>query len=279
MRWVLFILSLFSVAACGESETQPSLSSQWKISGPFTSPESAIYDPIRDVIFVSNVAGYTENGLGYISTINLEGELLEERWLGEVNAPTGMAIAGDTLYVADFNRLVQIDIPSASIVDTYHVNTENPGMNDVTISPAGDVYVSASAISAVYQLKNDQLELWAQSEALQFANGLYADHEYLYVAGYFLHRIDLASRAIEGFGNEDLLIDLESIEADSGGGFFVSQIGDKPIMHVTSAGEITALFDPGIFTADMDYIHNQRILVAPSGGDTISAFKVEWLTP
>ncbi len=263
------------VSACVEIETTPSLSLQWKISGSFTSPESAIYDPERGVAYVSNVAGYTENGLGYISTINLKGELIEARWLEGINAPTGMAIAGDILYVADFNRLVAIDIPSASTTQIYDVDAENPGMNDVTISPAGDVFVSASAISAVYRLQNGELELWAQSDALQFANGLFADEGYLYVAGYYLRRIELATREIEKFGNDNLLIDLESIETDYAGGFFVSQIGDKPIMHVTTEGDVSELLDTGTFTADMDYVHNHRILIAPSGGDTVSAFTTD----
>ena len=273
----LFVWSCSSTEITNQFDDKrvPSLTPLWELSGPFTSPESAIYDQRRNVVYVSNVAGYTENGLGYLSSVSLQGELIAERWLEGVNAPTGMAINGDTLYVADFNRLVEIDIPSASIRHTYGVDEQNPGLNDVTISPSGNVFVSASAISAIYRLNDGQLELWAQSDELQYANGLFADEKYLYVAGFYLRRVDLAYGGISPFGDDKLLVDLESIEGDGAGGFFVTMIGDKPIMHVTAEGEVSELLVRDKFTADMDFIAEQKLLLAPSGGDVISAFAVE----
>ncbi len=278
MRWAAYIFFLVFVVSCAETENKPVLAPLWTISGPFTSPESVIYDSKRGVVYVSNVAGYTANGSGYISTISPKGEVIEARWLDGINAPTGMAIDGDSLYVADFDRLVQIDIPSASIVEIYEVDIETPGMNDVSISPTGEVFVSASAISTVYHLDDGQLVVWAQSDELQFANGLFVDDHYLYVAGYFLRRIELETGEIEKFGNDEMMIDLESIESDNASGFFVSQIGSRPIMHVTMTGEISELIETDTFAADMDYVYEENILMAPSGGDSVSAYSVAWGT-
>lgn len=253
----------------------PTLTKQWELIGPFTSPESAIYDEKRDVIYVSNVAGYMENRLGYISAVGLDGALKTARWLEGVNAPTGMATSGDTLYVADFNRLVEIDIASASVRAMYDTPDENPGLNDVTISPAGDIFVSASAISTIYRLEDGALKTWMKDDALQYANGVFADAQHLYVAGYYLRRIDLETRAIELFGDDEQLIDLESIETDGHNGFFVTRIGEKPIAHVSADGAVTDILKRPVFTADIDYIADRKILIAPSGGDALAAFSVE----
>lgn len=276
------LFSIFCLAACASlspagpvEQTLPVLTKQWALTGSFTSPESAIYDEKRDVIYVSNVAGYTENGLGYISAVGLDGALKNARWLEGVNAPTGMAISGDTLYVADFNRLVEIDIANASIRATYDAPDENPGLNDVTISPVGDVFVSASVISAVYRLDDGALKAWARDEALQYANGVFADDQYLYVAGYYLRRIELETRGIEPFGDDERLIDLESIETDGRGGFFVTRIGEQPIAHVSADGAVTDVLERSVFTADIDYVVDRNMLIAPSGGDALVAFSVE----
>ncbi len=247
----------------------------WDLAGPFTSPESAIYDEKRDVVYVSNVAGYEENGLGYIAAVGLDGALKDTRWLEGVNAPTGMAISGDTLYVADFNRLVEIDIPSAAVRAVYDAPDDNPGLNDVTISSAGDVFVSASAISTIYRLEVGGLKRWVSGDALQYANGVFADDRHLYVAGYYLRRIGLATREIEPFGDDAQLVDLESIETDGGDGFFVTRIGEKPIAHVSAEGVVTDILARAVFTADIDYIVERKLLLAPSGGDVFTAFSVE----
>lgn len=283
MREVLLILfASFYLAACTTKHSaefveraSPSLAIQWELTGPFTSPESAIYDEKRDVIYVSNVAGYTENGLGYISAVGLDGALKDARWIEDVNAPTGMAISGDTLYVADFNRLVEIDIPGAAVRAVYVAHDENPGLNDVTISSAGDIFVSASAISTVYRLEDDALKKWTNDEALQYANGVFANDRYLYVAGYYLRRIDLETREIEPFGDDAQLVDLESIEPDGRGGFFVTRIGEKPIAHVSEDGAVADILERAVFTADIDYIVERKLLLAPSGGDVLTAFSVE----
>ena len=275
------LLAIFLLWACDAQQNVqspidavPSLTPVWMAEGVFTSPESAIYDPARDAIYVSNVNGYTTNGLGYLSALSIDGEILEEKWLEGVNAPTGMAINGDTLFVADFDRVAEIDIPSRTIRRFYNAPDENPGVNDLALSPTGELFVSASAVSAIYKLEGEALAPWARSEALKFANGLYADDEHLYVAGFYLRRIDLVSKKIESFGDDAVLEDLESIEAAPDGGYFVTMIGEKPIMHVSDAGEITPVLERSTFSADIEVVPNRRLLIAPSGGDSVSGFAI-----
>ena len=56
--------------------------------------------------------------------------------------------------------------------------------------------------------------------------------------------------------------------------FFVTQIGNRPIMHVTENGEITSVLERDTFTADIDVIPSLSLLVAPSGGDSVVGFSI-----
>lgn len=280
-RTILLILPVIFLTSCSGKEAAettsaitPALTHAWTAEGIFASPESAIYDEARNVIYVSNVNGYTPNGLGYLSALSIDGEIIAEKWLEGVNAPTGMAIDGDMLYVADFDRVVEIDIETRAIRQIYDAPDENPGVNDLTLSPDGDLFVSASAANAIYKLEDKKLSTWVQSDELQYANGLHADSEGLLVAGFYLRRVDYVSGNIEKFGDDTLLADLESIKAAPGGGYFVTMIGVKPIMHVGATGQVATVLERPTFSADIELIPSLNLLIVPSGGDSVTAFEI-----
>ncbi len=247
------------------------LAQEWQVGG-FTSPESAIYDPRRDVIYVSNVNGYEENGVGFLSSISIRGVVLEQKWLSGLNAPTGMAIDADTLYVVDFNRLVVVDIPTQTIRALYESPDDNPGLNDIALGPGGAVYISGSARNSIYRLKDGALTQWIQSDELKFANGLHADGKYLFVAGFYLRRIDVATGEITNPGTDERLEDLESIEPDGAGGYFITQIGAKPIMHRSSSGTLSSILRRDTFSADVDFVAEKGLLIVPSGENMVVGF-------
>ena len=282
MKWQALLYCAALAGCSAPSQTQINdnktltLEEVWTASDSFISPESAVYDDARNVIYVSNVNGYTENGIGYLSALDIDGNIVEEKWLEGVNAPTGMAISGDTLYVADFNRIAEVDIPTKSVRRFYDAPDDNPGVNDIAIAPDGTVYVSASAVNSIYRLQNGALTTWLKDDAeLQYANGLFADDQNLYVAGYYLRRVNIQTGEIETFGDDRVLEDLESVEKAPGGGFFVTLIGARPIMHIGDSGDVSPILARDTFTADIEVIISENLLIAPSGGDTVTAFRIK----
>ena len=252
-----------------------SLEEVWTAQGPFHSPESVIYDADRKVFYVSNVNGYEENGIGYISALSPSGEIIEEKWLEGLNAPTGTAVQGDTLYAVDFSRLAEINIPTKTIRTFYEAPEGNKsGLNDITIAPNGDVFVSASWLSAIYKLEDGKLVEWIKDDELKWANGLYVDDEYLYVAAFYLRRINLQTKEVERIGDDSVLEDLEAIEPDGEGGYFITLIGEKPIMYLSPEGDIIEVLSRDTYSADIDYASSINMLVAPSGEDTVVGFSV-----
>ncbi len=156
-----------------------------------------------------------------------------------------MAIRDDTLYVVDFDRLRIIDLPSGKISMTIRLPEDNPGLNDVTLSPDGEVFVTASNIKTVYQLvevfakQGPPLALrpWLVSEKLSHANGIWADEDSIWVAAWHLYRIDRTTLQMHGpIGVDQGLEDLESIESDGAGGFLHHPDRAKA-SHVPQAGK------------------------------------------
>ena len=97
----------------------PGAHSQQTVTG-FEAPESVIRS--GDRLFVSNIGGATADPMamdsnGFISELSKEGKILHRKFQKSVlNAPKGMAIVKEVLYVADINRVVGFNIHSGDQV-------------------------------------------------------------------------------------------------------------------------------------------------------------------
>ena len=81
------------------------------VAGDFKTPESILVDVKRDEYLVSNINGAPtdKDNNGFISRVAPDGKISELKWLEggknglTLNAPKGMALVGNTLYVADLD--------------------------------------------------------------------------------------------------------------------------------------------------------------------------------
>ena len=157
------------------------------VSG-FQTPESVLHDSAADVYLVSNINGNptgTDDN-GFISRVTPAGAVQSLKWIDgasasvTLNAPKGMAIAGDTLYVADITAVRMFDRSTGQAKGSLTV----PGatfLNDVAAGPDGAVYVtdsglkpdfSPSGTDAVYRIKDGALSTVAKSTNLKNPNGI-----------------------------------------------------------------------------------------------------------
>ena len=100
----------------------PRLEQAWIVTSPdLSSPEGVAFDGTN--LFISNVGGEgsDKDGEGWISRLSLDGEVLEAKWIDGLHGPKGMAVRGDKLFVSDIDAYHVIDIPTASIENTYPV--------------------------------------------------------------------------------------------------------------------------------------------------------------
>jgi hypothetical protein len=119
------------------------------------SPEAVRYDPDQDVWFISNIAGFgsDKDGRGYIVRVDA-GHLdstvvfaISGKNGVELDAPKGLAIQGDTLWVADIDLVRGFDRRTGEPVGTIDFKAFHPTLlNDVALAPDGSLRVTDSGI-------------------------------------------------------------------------------------------------------------------------------------
>lgn len=121
----------------------------------FREPESVRYDPDQDVFFVSNMFGLgsLKDGNGFISKVSAANPedarpLVQGGKNGAVlDAPKGMALHGDTLWVADIDKLRGFDRHNGAPLATIDFAPQHAVLlNDVAVGGDGHVRVTDTGI-------------------------------------------------------------------------------------------------------------------------------------
>lgn len=166
----------------------PLLELMWQTEPIFKTPESVLYDEKRDVIYVGNFN--TEGGFlrpakkrntEYISKLTTTGKLLELKWIEGLDAPTGMTIHNDRLYVVERRNLVEIDIEKAEIVKKTTISGAGFA-NDVAFDKEGRGYISdngRNSKTSIYRYSNGTIKPWMSAKQMNRPNGLYFDGQEL----------------------------------------------------------------------------------------------------
>ena len=121
----------------------------------FYGPEGVKYDPEQDVYFVSNMLGFgsVKDGDGYIVRIDAANLGRSEIFIRSgrngvvLDAPKGMAIHGDTLWVTDIDVLRAFDRRTGAPLATVDLRQQGAVLlNDVAVGPDGALRVTDSGI-------------------------------------------------------------------------------------------------------------------------------------
>nr|MDQ3368654.1 SMP-30/gluconolactonase/LRE family protein [Myxococcota bacterium] len=130
--------------------------------GELQTPESVLYDATRDMYVVANINGkpLDADGNGYLTVVNPDGSneraTANTKWINgaaddiKLDAPKGMAISGDTLYVADITVVRQFEAKSG--IQKADIKIEGAAfLNDVASDGAGGVFVTDTGVDASFQ--------------------------------------------------------------------------------------------------------------------------------
>ncbi len=278
----LFLIPLTSLHA-------DELDKAWEVSG-FNMPESAVYDIRTNIIFVSNVHGQPpkKDGVGYISTLRPDGQIIQLKWVEGLHAPKGMVISGNKIYVSDIDHLVEIDINHGKISDKWKAEGAM-FLNDTAIDDAGNIYVSDMVGNSIYRLSDNQLELWIKDDNLPGPNGLLVRDGKLLVATWgvmtkgfstsvagHLKTVSLDSKKISSLGSGAVVGNLDGLESDGNNSFFVTDWMAGSLFRINSSGDADLLLDLNKGSADHEYIQSKGLVVIPMMLDgKIAAYKVD----
>ena len=160
----------------------------------FDQPESVQYDPAQDAWFVSNMAGYGSgvDRIGYIARFSAAAPQRSDVFIQSglrgvrLDAPKGLALAGDTLWVADIATLRAFDARTGAPLAAVDLQPHGAVLlNAIAVGPDGTLYVTDTGIvmSTVGVLYTDSAKIFsvsptgavrviARGPELRFPNGI-----------------------------------------------------------------------------------------------------------
>lgn len=237
-----------------------------------STPESVLYDADADEYLVSNIAGSPgeTDGNGFISRIRPDGQVDTLEWIAGgvsgvgLDAPKGMALVGDRLYVSDIHVVRVFDRRTGEALETIAV--EGAGfLNDVTPAPGGGVYVSDSATNRILRIDaGGTVSTIEQGGELIQPNGLLSDDRGLIAVGFGGKMVFVVSPKgeLERFA-ELPAKGLDGIVVTGEGRYVVSSWEGKALYAIDRNGAVTTLVDGLRAPADIGYDSKRNRLLVP----------------
>lgn len=236
MKRFLLLLSLIALLACQKenseqnppmnagqppmpmtaSNTSTAPSDQVRTITGLQTPESVYYDKDQDVYFVSNINGkpLDADNNGFIDRVEPD-SLKVTKWIESgkngvtLNAPKGMAEAGDVLYVTDittvrkFNRKTgapegEIPIPGSTFLNDAASDGKDVYISDSGLKAGSGGNFEGTGTDAIWKISGDKPVKIASGKDLDRPNGVEVVDGKVYVVSFGsneLYQIDNGKKA------------------------------------------------------------------------------------
>jgi len=272
---LLGVLLLLCIQMLG-AETR--LKERWSTAPVFKVPESVFFDPEAGCCYVSNINGgpAQKNGAGFLSKVDLDGQVLDLEWIAGLDAPKGMGVHGEKLYVTDVDRIVVVDKNRGTVLSIHSV----PGakfLNDIAVDPEGTVYISDSRADTIYALEGGKITtILSGARYLKGPNGLFWEGDALLIG--------VQNRILRWDPDKEKLTVLvnttggiDGLQPTGAGDYLISDWSGI-IRLVSPAKEEQVLLDvtsQKANTADFCYIPEKNLLIVPTfGGNQLWFFEL-----
>jgi hypothetical protein len=294
---ISFALAL--IGGCQKSETAPAQTTApttspaaapqpITISQNLQTPESVLYDAQQDLYFISNINGQplAVDNNGYISRVNPDTLQMDAKWIEggkpgvTLDAPKGMAVAGNILYVADITTVRKFDRNTGAPKGEIKI-TGSSFLNDLA-SDGPAVYVSDSGLKAgaggsfeptgtdaVWKIVGNKAQRIAHGPELKRPNGVevvngkvwvvtFGDNElYQLENGKRINVVTLPKGSLDG------LVHLDD------GSFLVSSWEGKAVYRGPQSGPFTPVLENINAPADIGYDTKRKRLLVPHFMDSM----------
>jgi hypothetical protein len=258
----------------------PSLELAWESDTTLLTPESVLYDAANDFYYVSCINGVppdAKDGDGYIAKMDANGKIITDKWATGMSAPKGMALVGNTLYVADISKIVMIDVATGKISGEKEIE-EAAFLNDMDAASDGTVYFTDSGTKKAYSMKNGEVKELFTNDDLAQINGVYVDGD----------NLTFASMESGNVVKYSLLNNTATVVSDSlfGGdgikkykdGYIISNWNGE-VYHLTADWKKTKILDTQrakLNAADIEVVESKNLLLVPTFfGNKVMAYKIK----
>ncbi len=247
----------------------------WFLTEGMAQPESAYLHTESGALFVSLIDGEPggRDGNGHIARLTPEGEVIDAMWATGFNAPKGLRAHDGTLWVADLDEVIGIDIASAEVTSRISVDGAE-FLNDVATAPDGTVYVSDSNALRIYAIQDGAAAVFAEGDVVEAPNGVLVDGDRLLVGSMRqaaapdsapgqLFALDLASGEKTVLSNEPIGT-IDGVELDGQGGYILTNVMAGEVVHVNAAGDVRVIMSFGDnVAADHAYDSERGRVIVP----------------
>jgi hypothetical protein len=206
------------------------------------------------------------------------GNITSLRWIEGLSSPKGMGIIGDTLFAADVDEVVVMDINKGEIIRKIPI--EGAGMlNDITTDGKGNLFISDTDRNIIHKYSGGKITEWL-SEGLNGPNGLLWEES----------RLLVASQGGGDFATYDLSTKNRTLLAENIGrgdgiaftgiqGYYIVTDWEGEIFMVNPDDTRVSLLrtkEAGSNTADIEYISELDLLLVPTFfKNTIAAYTLK----
>jgi sugar lactone lactonase YvrE len=277
MKSVILTLSLMTSIASAEPQRL------WSLEG-FSHPESIVAVPGKSQYLVSNIVGHPaeQDGVGTISLVSASGKWINKQWAVGLDAPKGMAISGDKLFVSDLTALRVLSLEDGTLLDTL-IHPEARFLNDVTADSAGTVYISDMMSGAIYRYADGEITRWLELEDIPHPNGLFYNSGTLLLASWGqgmhddfstdikggLFTVDIETRTVTPMDKAQSFANLDTVENTEHG--IITNDWLTGDVYRVSNGTPQVLFNAGVTASDFG-IDGKRLLVPVMMEDRIDVY-------
>lgn len=285
---LLCVVFVFTLCACSSepakdapaagapAPAKPAAVELWTATEGIAAPESAYVDPKSGDIYVSNIVGMPDqkDGDGRIARLSADGKTVNAMWVTGLNAPKGIGSYEGTLWTADIDEIVGVEMASGKVTSKIKVK-DAKFLNDVAVGSDGTVYVSDTIASRIYALKGGRVSTFAEGEDLEYPNGLLVEGDSLIVGGWgkpeadfttkvpgHLFKLDLKTK-MKTLITAEPTANIDGLASDGKGGYIVSDYLAGKILNISGDGKVATLttFMPG--TADISFTATDKRLIIP----------------
>jgi hypothetical protein len=257
-------------------------------------PESVLYDSAQDVYYISNLNGGLLNAdnNGFITRVNAQTLAVELEWIAAgrngvtLDAPKGMALVGDSLYVSDIAGVRKFDrrngsaqgiitLPGATLINDLTTDGTNVYASDTGLRTGpGKTFIDAGTDS-IWKIHDDRAEKIASGHDLGHPNGIdFVDGRLRVVTfgGEEIYSLDNGKR-----GHEVSLPagELDGITRAANGDLLVSSWAGHEVFRGPEKGPFTPILAGLNAPADLGYdTKRHRLLVPHSGSNLVTIHSV-----
>jgi sugar lactone lactonase YvrE len=264
------LLALVAFGAAMPAPTSANIA--WVASGEFCEPETVLPLP-DDTLLVSNMCVSRKQGNGFLTLLSAGGEAINWRIVDGLDAPLGMALVDEQLYVVDNNRVKVFHWPDYRLLETIELDASVA--NDIAVTPDGTIYVTDIARNQVIrQMPDGNQSVFGGEARFRRANGIHIDDENLYVGGERLWRVNLDTGVVTTIGPE-WITDIDGIEIEADGTLQITPAAG-PLIRYRSDDDFEILGGDGVSSANHGYAANLKLALIPTGYDnTVIAIRIE----